>query len=134
LFLGSLVFDGVFDRHPNLRGCVTELGATWVPSWLRQLDHAARAFKRAQPEIAALPVPPSQTVRERCKFTPFAGEDVGWLIEQEGADLWMFSSNYPHHEGTDDPIGRFEKTLGEIGNSEREAFYFRNFVELFGLS
>ena len=52
LFLGALVLDGVFQRIPGLRVCVAELGAVWVPSWLRQLDHAARAFRHAQPEGA----------------------------------------------------------------------------------
>ena len=133
LFLGALVLDGVFQRIPGLRVCVAELGAVWVPSWLRQLDHAARAFRRAQPEVAALPDPPSHTIRERCKFTPFAGEDVGWLVAQNGPELWMFSSDYPHHEGTDDPIGRFERTMSGLDRAAREAFYFRNFEALFGV-
>ena len=30
-FLTALVFDGVFERFPRLRGGVIELGAGWVP-------------------------------------------------------------------------------------------------------
>ena len=131
LFLGALVLDGVFQRIPGLRVCVAELGALWVPSWLRQLDYAARAFRGAQPEVAALPEPPSDTIRQRCKFTPFVGEDVGWLVAQDGPELWMFSSDYPHHEGTDDPIGRFERTMEGLDEAARDAFYFRNFEALF---
>jgi len=33
-----LVFDGVFARFPRLRGGVIELGAGWVPEYLRALD------------------------------------------------------------------------------------------------
>ena len=32
MFLTSLVFDGVFERFPELRGGVIELGAGWVRS------------------------------------------------------------------------------------------------------
>lgn len=132
LLLGALVYDGVFDRIAGLRACVSELGATWVPSWLRQLDHAAKAFRRSQPELDELSEKPSDTIRQRCKFTPFAGEDLAWLIAEEGPELWLFSSDYPHHEGTDDPIGHFEKTLASLGKEERDAFYFGNFENLFG--
>ena len=40
VFLTAMVYDGVFDRHPKLRGGVIESGAGWVPDFLRQLDLA----------------------------------------------------------------------------------------------
>ena len=131
LFLSALVFDGVFARFPALRCGVTELGASWVPSFLRQLDHSFRAFKRLQPELQALPEPPSETIRRQVKFTPFAGEDVGWLIEQSGDELFLFSSDYPHHEGTDDPVRRFDATLKSTPPAAIERFYCKNFDVLF---
>ena len=134
LFLASLVFDGVFGRIPGLRVCVAELGGTWVPSWLYQMDHALRAFRRNQPELRELDAKPSEVVAERCKFTAFAGEDLGWLFAQTPPEIWLFASDYPHHEGTDDPIARFENTMGELDAATREGFYFRNFESLFGLA
>ncbi|HEY0820534.1 MAG TPA: amidohydrolase family protein, partial [Rhizobacter sp.] len=38
LFISSMVSDGVFERFPRLRGGVIELGAGWVPQFLRSLD------------------------------------------------------------------------------------------------
>jgi len=131
LFLSALVFDGVFARFPALRCGVAELGATWVPSFLRQLDHSLRAFKRLQLELAQLPELPSDTIRRRVKFTPYAGEDVGWLIEQGGDELFLFSSDYPHHEGTDDPVRRFDATLRTTPPAAVERFYSQNFEALF---
>jgi predicted TIM-barrel fold metal-dependent hydrolase len=131
LFLSALVFDGVFARFPALRCAVTELGASWVPSLLRSVDHSLRAFKRLQPQLRSLPEAPSETLRRRVKFTPFAGEDVGWLIEQCGAELLLFSSDYPHHEGTDDPIRRFDATLQHAPVEAIERFYSKNFEALF---
>ena len=97
---------------------------------LRQV-YSASGSRPRPPEVAALPEPPSHTIRQRCKFTPFVGEDVGWLVAQDGPELWMFSSDYPHHEGTDDPIGRFERTMGGLDEAARDAFYFGNFEALF---
>ena len=134
LFLSALVFDGVFARFPALRCGVTELGASWVPSFLRQLDHSLRAFRRLQPELQSLAEAPSDTIRRRVKFTPFAGEDVGWLIEQCGDESFLFSSDYPHHEGTDDPVRRFDATLRTTPPAAIERFYSTNFEALFGIA
>src|SRR5205814_6319073 len=37
MFLAALIYDGLFDRVPDLRGGVIEFGAAWVPGFLRQL-------------------------------------------------------------------------------------------------
>jgi predicted TIM-barrel fold metal-dependent hydrolase len=126
-FLTALVFDGVFERFPRLRGGVIELGAGWVPEYLRSLDLSQKIFKRTDPSVAALPMKASQYIRRAVKFTPFPGEDVGRLIREAGADLFMFSSDYPHPEGTDDPIGRFERTLSGISEADKGKFYCENF-------
>ena len=49
------------------------------------------------------------------------------LIREAGAELFMFSSDYPHPEGTDDPIGRFERTLKGISEDAKAKFYCENF-------
>ena len=99
IFLGTLVLDGVFDRFPTLRGGCIEQGAGWVVSWLRHLDHAQRAFRRTEQPLQRLADQPSEYVRRHLKFTPFPGEPVGWMIEQAGPELFMFSTDYPHPEG-----------------------------------
>jgi predicted TIM-barrel fold metal-dependent hydrolase len=126
-FLTSLVFDGVFERFPSLRGGVIELGAGWVPEYLRLLDMSQKIFKRTDPSVAGLPMKASDYIRRAVKFTPFPGENVGRMIRDAGAELFLFSSDYPHPEGTDDPIGRFERTFAGISEDEKEMFYHRNF-------
>jgi predicted TIM-barrel fold metal-dependent hydrolase len=44
----------------------------------------------------------------------------------------MFASDYPHHEGTDDPISRFEKTIISSSTEQKEKFYTDNFKHLIG--
>ena len=126
-FLTALVFDGVFERFPRLRGGVIELGAGWVPEFLRMLDLSQRIFKRGDPTLAAMPMKASEYIRRAVKFTPFPGEDVGRMIRDAGPELFLFSSDYPHPEGTDDPIGRFERTFSGIDEPAKEMFYHLNF-------
>ena len=121
MFLAALVYDGLFDRLPELSGGVIEYGAYWVPGFLRQMDMGARSFGRTDPYLQALSAKPSEIIRRHVKFTPFPGEDAGYLIRDSGADLYMFSSDYPHPEGTNDPIGRFERTFTELTEGRSRA-------------
>ncbi len=132
MFLAALVYDGLFDRVPDLRGGVIEFGALWVPAFLRQLDMGYKSFGKTDPLLKGLAMKPSDYMRKHIKFTPFPGEDTGYLIRDAGAELFLFSSDYPHPEGTNDPIGRFERTFAEISEDEREKFYRTNFEEMMG--
>jgi predicted TIM-barrel fold metal-dependent hydrolase len=131
LFLAAMIFDGVFHRFPKLRVAVVELGASWVVSWMKHMDQAYRAFRRLQ-DLSQVQMQPSEYVYKHIKVTPFAGEDVGWLLNSGAEDLLLFASDYPHHEGTDDPIGRFEKTMDGVSEPVRQKFYADNFRSLLG--
>jgi predicted TIM-barrel fold metal-dependent hydrolase len=132
LFLGVLILDGLFDRHPDLRGGCIEQGAGWVVSWLHQLDHAHRAFRRTEEPLRRLQATPSEYVRRHLKFTPYPGEPVDWMMEQAGSELFMFSSDYPHPEGGRDPLAKFEEALTRAGESDKACFYASNMAELLG--
>lgn len=132
LFLGTLILDGLFDRYPNLRGGVIEEGAGWVVSWLHQLDYAQRAFRRTEDPLRNLERAPSEYVHEHLKFTPFAGEPVGWMIEQAGTDLFMFSTDYPHPEGGKDPLAKFEDAMPNVSEDDKHRFYYENMADLLG--
>ncbi len=130
LFLGSLIYDGLFDRFPTLRGGCIEQGAGWVVSWLRHLDYGARAFRRTEEPLRRLARTPSEYARRHLKFTPFPGEPVGWMIEQAGAELFMFSTDFPHPEGSRDPLAKFEAALAETDPADQERFFYHNMFEL----
>ena len=131
LFLASMIFDGVFSRFPKLRVGVVELGASWIISWMKHLDQSYRAFRRLQ-DLSQVKKLPSEYVQDHIKITAFPGEDIGWLLDNGASDLLMFASDYPHHEGTDDPISRFEKTMISSSTEQKEKFYTHNFKHLIG--
>jgi len=131
LFLASMIFDGVFSRFPKLRVGVVELGASWIISWMKHLDQSYRAFRRLQ-DLSQVELLPSEYVQKHIKVTAFPGEDIGWLLNNGAADLMMFASDYPHHEGTNDPISRFEKTMEGVSEEKKTKFYSTNFKVLLG--
>jgi predicted TIM-barrel fold metal-dependent hydrolase len=133
-FLAALVLDGVLEAHPRLRGGCIEQGAMWTIPWLRRLDLAQATFGRTEPALASLPLRASDYVHRQLCFTPFPGEPVGWMIEQGGPDLYCFSSDYPHPEGTKDPIARFDAEMDGVGADERTRFYRANYADMMGLA
>ncbi len=70
--------------------------------------------------------------RERVRFAPFAGEPIGWLIEQLGPEMLCFASDYPHPEGSSDPIRKFEATMENVDSTAVEAFYAGNVERFLG--
>jgi predicted TIM-barrel fold metal-dependent hydrolase len=134
IFIAAMVLDGVFEKFPGLMCGVIEQGALWVPALLRRIDIAQRTFKKSEPLLTELPMIASNYIRRQVRFTPFPTEPVGWLIEQAGSELFLFSSDYPHPEGSTDPIGRFESNLQGIDESTKDRFYSQNFAELFALN
>jgi predicted TIM-barrel fold metal-dependent hydrolase len=133
-FLACMVLDGVFQRHPDLHGAAIELGASWVPGMLRNLDHAHRSFSKFEPLLQELELRPSEYIQRQVRFTPFPFEDTAWLIEQCGADLFMFSTDYPHPEGGRRPFELFGEALAPFDTTAQERFFWRNGAELFGLT
>lgn len=130
--LATLIFDGVLEAFPGLHIGVIEQGAIWVPSWLRQMESAFEAFRRHEERLQALSLSPTEYVHRQVRFTPYPTEDVGWIVDQAGEDLVLFSSDFPHVEGGRKPLERFEASLGDRGEDVRRAFYTDNFLFLMG--
>ena len=133
IFLSVMALDGVFDRFPRLHGAAIELGALWVPSMITRLELATNNFRKTEPQLNSMELKPAEYLRRQCWFTPFPGEPVGQLIELAGDDLFMFSSDYPHPEGTKDPLGRFRATMTDVSDASQERFYSGNFADFLRL-
>jgi predicted TIM-barrel fold metal-dependent hydrolase len=128
----ALVFDGVLDRFPRLKFGAIELGASWLPSWLRFMDSGFEAFRKGEERLQRLSARPSELARRQLRVTPYPHEPTGWILEQAGEEMLLFSSDYPHVEGGRNPIKRFEDQLGDVPERVRARFYRDNFVDLMG--
>jgi uncharacterized protein len=130
--LAALIIDGVLDRHPQLRFGAIELGASWVPSWMRFMDSAAGAFIKNEERLQKLSLKPSEFVQRQVRATPYPHEDVGWIIANAGEEVCLFSSDYPHVEGGRNPLKRFNDSLSQTNARAKQRFYCDNFVDLMG--
>ncbi len=129
LFLGAMIYDGVFARHPDLNVISMEHGCLWLPGWLKMMDFTSNVFKR----LRKFDELPSETAKRHIKVAPFAGEPVGWVIEQVGPEMLVYASDYPHPEGSGDPIGKFEESMTNCDAATMDAFYYRNMAAVMQL-
>ena len=130
--LAVLIIDGVLDRFPQLKLGAIELGASWVPGWMHNMDSAADAFRKNEERLQKLELKPSEYVHRQIRVTPYPHEDAGWIVQNTGEEICLFSSDYPHVEGGRNPLGRFERSLAGVTDSAKQAFYHDNFVDLMG--
>jgi len=97
-FLLSLVFDGLFERFPNLRVASVENGSEFLPDLFRK----ARSVQRKAP--GAFKEDPIELFRRHVWINPFWEDDPYEVVELMGADRVIFGSDWPHIEGMPKPL------------------------------
>ncbi|MGL4543857.1 MAG: amidohydrolase family protein [Polymorphobacter sp.] len=123
-YLASMMFGGVFDRHPGLRVGVIELGAMWVGPFVDLLESRMALSRRVRETLQRRP---SEVFVDQVRVTPFFWEQTARQIERYGmAEIYAFSTDFPHIEGGTDPIGRMASDIEPLGAAALEAFFVGN--------
>jgi predicted TIM-barrel fold metal-dependent hydrolase len=142
-FLKAMVFDGVLERHPRLRIIVAENAHSWLPMLIHDMDYKTTTVAMdgvPQEPPCKLPLRPSEYLQRQVKITPLIGFlECGfeWLsLEQlmdflPSPDMVVFSSDYPHLEGRDNAVARYEKLLPDA--TVRERFFGASMDEFMAL-
>ena len=130
--LATLIIDGIFDQFPNLKFGAIELGASWLPGWMRNLDSAAHAFLKNEERLQKLSAKPSEIARRQLRVTPYPHEDTGWIIRNAYEEMCLFSTDYPHVEGGRNPLKRVGESIEGLSDAAQNAFYADNFIDMMG--
>jgi predicted TIM-barrel fold metal-dependent hydrolase len=130
--LACLIIDGVMDRFPRLKFGAIELGASWLPGWMKSMDSAHTAFFKNEERLHRLSAKPSDIVRRQVRVTPYPHEDAGWLLREAGEEVILFSSDFPHVEGGRNPLKRFGESLAGTSPAAQRRFWADNFIDLMG--
>ena len=98
--LTSLICEGVFTRHPNLKVVLLESGWTWLPAHLWRLTKYWRGLRTEIPWVDRSPV---EIVRSNVRLSlqptdgPQDPAELERIIEHMQSDeLLLFSTDYPH--------------------------------------
>jgi predicted TIM-barrel fold metal-dependent hydrolase len=126
-YVTTLVLGGVFERHPHLRFGVIELSASWIGPLAERLDMwVAKEFRRTFADV--LSMRPSEYIARNIRVTPFYFEPVAWYLERypELADVYCYSTDYPHYEGGKESKRLFADALRDVSPSLRDRFFYQN--------
>jgi len=103
--LVSIVGEGIFDLHPDLKLVCLESGFTWLPSFLWRFDKEWKNLRRLVPWVKRAP---SDYIREHVRFSiqpldaPPDPKHLLQIIDQVGSDeILLYASDYPHQHAND---------------------------------
>jgi uncharacterized protein len=129
LFLTTLIMGSVFDRFPKLRFGIIELGAHWVGPAAERMDTWAEFMGKVGRKYD---LRPSEYVARNVRVTPFWNENLPLMIERYGMEeAYIFSTDYPHFEGSRDPYGKFSKWMSQLPPDYARKFFIDNAKLLF---
>jgi aminocarboxymuconate-semialdehyde decarboxylase len=102
LAIHNLIFDGVLERHPNLKIIVVH-GGGYAASYSGRMDHAWGARSDA---CGTLQHPPT-TYLKRLYFDTvvFTNEQLEALVKVVGTDQIVMGTDYPFDMAESDPVG-----------------------------
>jgi uncharacterized protein len=133
VFLNAMVLGGVFERHPTLTVVFAEHGIDWiVPATLRMDALATPGLSPLLLGEYRLPMTPSEYVRRNIRVTPLpVVHDSPLKTFEVLPEVPIFSSDYPHFEGSGDPTGHYADTLAALSDQVRGAFLGENLASCF---
>jgi len=98
--LTALIYGGVFQRFPQLKIGIMEMGTGWVPFFMRMLDrgYLVRRDGGPRPREFGDGVAPSDFIRNNV-FFGYQDEDLGVEFrEYIGVDNLVYANDYPHSD------------------------------------
>jgi predicted TIM-barrel fold metal-dependent hydrolase len=133
VFLTAMVLGGVFERHPNLTVVFAEHGIDWIIGATLRLDGIA--MPGVSPLLLGeyrLPLTPAEYIRRNVRVTPLpVPHELPLTTLQFLPEIPVFSSDYPHFEGSGDPVGHYAKELATLDDDVRASFLGDNLAACF---
>lgn len=127
---GRLIFDGVVERHPELK-LVFAHGGGFLPAYAGRFDHAYHAREDVG---HALPRPPSEYLAKLFFDTMvFEPDQLRFLIGKYGADHILLGTDYPYDMGENDPLGLIAR-VPDLSADDVSAITGGNAARLLGLT
>ena len=134
LLMMDLIFDGVFDRFPDLKVVGVETGVGWIPHYMEMLDD--RYWRNRVWTQINLKKVPSQYFKDNWLATFISSTDrIGVQIRHAvGIDSMAWSTDFPHH-GNDWPYSRkvIDEMFLNVPQDERDKIVCRNAAQIYGL-
>ncbi len=123
--INSMIYSGVFERFPTLTLLLAEVGTGWLPFLMREIDDRVSPTAELFIGKSSLKAKPSEYLARHVKATPLsAGNDSPLLkiMEDLPEEMLVFSSDFPHFEGFNEPTDYYRKLLADLPRPRVENF------------
>jgi predicted TIM-barrel fold metal-dependent hydrolase len=131
--IGTLIFGGVFDRHPDLPVVCVEADAGWAPHWMYRADHAVERHRNWLGS-GTLQRRPSEYFRENVHVTfqdDWVAFQTAHLVNHERL---MWASDFPHSDSTfPDSQKMLAQHTAHLTDDVRDDIVWRNCARLYQL-
>ena len=131
--MGTLIFSGVFQRHPDLKVCCVEADAGWAPHFMYRMDHAYKRH-RYWLKCQELERMPSEYFAENIWMTFQDDWSAFRVRDMLNVRRLMWANDFPHSDATwpwsQEVLAEHTKDLTE---QEKRWILRDNCAELFGL-
>ena len=129
--LVSLLYGGVFARHPDLTVMLEEMKIGWLPWFVESTSRQALP----SPALGDWPyeVSGGDMLRRNVRITPLPGfgDSDALDVLLQLPEMCLFSSDYPHQEGNADPINLYSAALDKVEDDVRTSFLGANAADCF---
>jgi predicted TIM-barrel fold metal-dependent hydrolase len=141
----STVFNGIYERFPNVRMAFLEAGVSWILLALERLSSSYKAFQPWDLKAENLNLEGRDLqdymlhlLRSGRVFVGVEGDELGLesAVRIIGSQPFVFSSDYPHEVNTEICRHEIEEVLENEALSDRDkrAILADNAIKLYGLA
>ena len=132
--MGTLVYGGVFERHPRLKVVCVEADAGWVPHYTYRMDHAFTRHRHWMAPDVELSKLPSEYFRRQCFISGDPDETAApHIIDHVGADCFMWATDYPHPDHPGSWVKALERFVAPLSEKTRTRVLGENVARVYGL-
>jgi predicted TIM-barrel fold metal-dependent hydrolase len=132
--LYSMIYAGVFERHPRLTLLLAEVGTGWLPFLFREIDDRISPTAELFVGKWKLPMKPSEYLARNVRATPLDGGNdrpLPRILEELPDEMIVFSSDFPHFEGFSDPAAHYAQALKEVSPERRARFFGGSIADVY---
>ena len=124
----SMMCDGVFERFPELRLVMAEVGCCWISHWLDEMDANYEKFGHGMP----LTMKPSDYFKRQCWVSAEPTEhSIAAMAEHVGADRLLWGSDWPHTEGHVAPVSKVKGRITSLSEDDQRKILGENALSLY---
>jgi predicted TIM-barrel fold metal-dependent hydrolase len=141
----GFVFNGLFDKYPNMRVGFMEAGVAWLQTCLERFDRGWETHIQYDPRGEYLQLKSGEKVSDYIRrhveagriFVGCEGTEKGLhhLVEAVGNKPFMFSSDFPHEVNNEYCKHEIEEIIENehLTDDDKHAVLHRNAERFYGL-